>query len=648
MAAAWVGSLLIAGAARAVAADDPAAARAEKQRSLIALIESDKPDADKALACKQLAVCGTADAVPALAALLTDPELSSWARIPLEVIPGPAADYGLRQAINKLEGRLLIGVLYSVGNRRDAKAVELIAAKLRDADPEVASAAAVSLGRIGGGAAAAALTPLLATAPVPVRSAVAQGCMLCAERSLAAGDRAASMKLYDAVRAADVPVQRRAEAVRGAILARGSDGIPLLLEHLRSPDKTLFTMALRVARELPGREVTQALAAEVDRAQPERQARVLLALADRNDDAVIPAVMAAARKSATPVRVAAIGALEHHDSAAAVPLLLEAVTDADAAVARAAQTALTRLSGEEVDAALVARLPQATGKVRQTLIELAGTRRIEAALPALLPALTDSDPALRAAAVETVGVLGKDREAAELVRLIQKTTAPQERENLETALLAVSGRGGAACVPHLLPLTRHADGGLRVTGLHALAAVGGPEALGAVKAAVNDPEETVQDEAVRTLSTWPNNWPDDVAAAEPLLALVKSGRKKSHQILGFRGYLECVQVDKRLTEDAKALTISELLPQVQLPEEKQSAIAALGRIPSAHALKALTGLSADASVAEEAYSAMAGLAAKAIPGVSKEERQKALETVVQGAKSQATRKRAQEGLKGLR
>src|SRR5206468_8001468 len=116
-----------------------------------------------------------------------------------------------------------------------------------------------------------------------VLPAVAEGCVRCAEGFLAAGNMAEAMKLYDLVRAADVPKQRILEATRGAILARESAGLPLLLEQLRSPDKALFGIGLRTARELPGREVTEALAGELGRCSPDRQVFLLLALADRSD-----------------------------------------------------------------------------------------------------------------------------------------------------------------------------------------------------------------------------------------------------------------------------------------------------------------------------------------------------------------------------
>ena len=87
-----------------------------------------------------------------------------------------------------------------------------------------------------------------------------------------AGNSVAATELYDEVRAADLPQQRIIEATRGAILARGQQGIPLLLELFRSPDKKLFQLALGTAREFPGGDVDQALAAEMTRATPERAA----------------------------------------------------------------------------------------------------------------------------------------------------------------------------------------------------------------------------------------------------------------------------------------------------------------------------------------------------------------------------------------
>src|SRR5689334_17031801 len=212
---------------------------AETERKLITILKEGAPD-EKAITCKKLAVYGSDEAVPVLAPLLLDPQLASWARIALEVIPGDAASEALRTAVPKLQGRLLVGTINSIGVRRDQKAVGELVLNLKKSETDVASAAAVALGRIGGSQAATALKSALPTAPEAVRAAVAEGCVRCAEHFLADGQAPAAIELYDLVRKAQVPKQNVLEAIRGAILARKADGIPLLVEQLRSTDKALF------------------------------------------------------------------------------------------------------------------------------------------------------------------------------------------------------------------------------------------------------------------------------------------------------------------------------------------------------------------------------------------------------------------------
>ncbi|MCX6904261.1 MAG: HEAT repeat domain-containing protein [Verrucomicrobia bacterium] len=622
---------------------------ADKQRELIAVLQSDAPPGEKAITCKKLAVYGTKDAVPALAPLLLNKELSSWARTALEVIPDPAAGDALRDAMGQAQGRLLIGIMNSIGVRRDAKAVPGLVAHLKDADAEVASGAAAALGRIGGEPAAQALEQALAGAPKGVVSEVAEGCVRCAERFLAEGKTAEAMKLYDTVRKANVPKQRILEATRGAILARGAAGLPLLQELLRSPDKALFGMGLTTAREVPGRAVTEAVAAEMEKAAVDRQTALVMVLADRADPAVLPTIRQAALSGPKQMRLAAVTALERMATVPCVPVLLDVAADEDRDLAQAAKAALVRLPNKEANPDLVARMAQATGKLRRVLIEVAGLRRIAEAMPAAVLYAQDADPAVRSAAMGAIGLLGDEKQAADLVKSLQKAQTATEREDIEKALVGISGRRGASCLPSVLPLAQSADKELRLIGLHVLSSMGGASALAAVKSALEDKDEAVQDEAVRTLASWPGNWPDDAGVAEPLLALAKSGKKPSHQVLGLRGYLEYVQVDKKLQNDEKVAKVKELLPLVKEPAEKRLAIAALNTAPSAGALELLMTLAADRAIAEEAYLAIYTTAAQDnLKGASKELRQQALQLVVEKSRNARNKKKAEEALKRIR
>ena len=70
-----------------------AVAQAEvKEGDLISVLKSSASKGEKAITCKKLAIYGTEQCVASVAPLLADKELSSWARIALEAIPGPAAD----------------------------------------------------------------------------------------------------------------------------------------------------------------------------------------------------------------------------------------------------------------------------------------------------------------------------------------------------------------------------------------------------------------------------------------------------------------------------------------------------------------------------------------------------------------------------
>src|SRR5579862_3107636 len=76
----------------------------------------------KAIACKKLAFVGGKEAVRPMAALLDHPQLGCYARFGLEPNPDPTVDEVLRAALPKLKGKLQVGVITTIGVRKDAKA----------------------------------------------------------------------------------------------------------------------------------------------------------------------------------------------------------------------------------------------------------------------------------------------------------------------------------------------------------------------------------------------------------------------------------------------------------------------------------------------------------------------------------------------
>ncbi len=200
--------------------DDPAA-RKKLEARLAAALNTAAPRAAKDFVCRKLSLIGSAQSVPALAALLPDNDLSHMARYALERIPGPQAEKALREALPKVEDSLKVGVINSLGVRRDAQSTALLAALLRDAPPEVAAAAAAALGRIGDSEAAKALQNFQKKAPKQLRLAAADACLACAEQLLADGHSARATAIFKALDSEKQPQHVRLAATRGIAAAAG-------------------------------------------------------------------------------------------------------------------------------------------------------------------------------------------------------------------------------------------------------------------------------------------------------------------------------------------------------------------------------------------------------------------------------------------
>jgi len=618
----------------ALAADSQTSS-AEKARQAISTLQSSAPPADKAMACKHLAIYGGPEAVPALAPLLADKDLASWARIALEAIPGKAADEALRGAVRKLQGELLVGVINSISVRRDARAVNLLEGKLKDADSEVASAAAAALGRIGGEDAAGALQKALAKSPAGVRSAVAQGCVLCAEQFLAEKKFAKATKLYDTVRKAEVPKQRVLEATRGAILARQAEGLPLLLETLRSVDKAVFGIGLRTARELPGRPVTEALTAELSKATADRQGPLLLALADRNDDAVLPAILATAKSGSKSLRLIAMDVIVRLGNATGLPVLLDIVSENDVELSQAAKAALSGWSGKAVDAQLMQRLPQATGGTRLALVELAGQRHIAAAVPELTKAANETDPKTRAAGIKALGETVGVEDLGALTDALGKARSDDEVAVVQAALESACTRipDKAACAAKLLPHLTASPIAAKCALLRVLGVIGTPNALDAVQAGVANPQPGVRDTAIRVLSDWPES-----PALPALLDVLRNSEDETHRFLALRGCLRLLESSDQPSQQ-KVNTCTELLARTQRTDDRKAILSGLANVADPAALKLVEPFLADPQVQAEAELAalkIAGGIAKSAPAEAR-----AVATKIQAeSKNQATRDRA--------
>ena len=569
---------------------------------LIAVLKSDAPHKEKADACRLLALVGTKDAIAPLAALLGNEKLSHMARYGLEPIPDPAVDDALRNALGKLKGRPLVGVIGSIGVRRDVKAVRPLAKMLRSPDTQVAQAAARALGKIGNRPAARVLQRALPNVSAANQLALCEGLFRCAEAHAAKGRRDVAIEIYDQMRDLDAPHQVRAGALRGAILTRGKDGVALLREHLRSDDYILFSAAVQAAQELPIAEVTLALTAELNQLPADNQILIIQTLGKRADASASPALFALARNSEKSVRIAAIRSLAEIGHSSAVPVLAELLNDADSEISQAAQESLAALPGRQADAAVMAMLDSSQTSRRLTALELIGRRRMTASIPALLKAAEDAEAKVRPAALKKVGELGGPDQLPALLDLLMHFKASQDIDAAERALSAVCMKADnpQSYTMKLTSLLVQAQPAQKNALLHVLGVIGGTNALKAVRSAANDSNAQVRAAAIRVLCGWKT-----ADAAPDLLALAKGSPNSSRNTAALRGYISLVR-DKSLPTEQKLAMCKEAAVLVRRNEEKKLLLGVLGGVPAAEALAmAMTYLNDPATKNEASFAAVA-------------------------------------------
>jgi HEAT repeat protein len=197
-----------------------AAARKELEKRLAAVLTTEVSRDAKDCVCRRLMTIGTAESVPALAALLPEKDHSHMARYALERIPAPEAAGALRDALPKVSPELKIGVISSLGARKDAGSVEALSALLADADAAVAAAAACALGSIRTAEAAKALSAAK-PATDAAKQAANDASLACAEGLLAGGKKAEALAIYKGLASQELPKHVKLAATRGMLACAG-------------------------------------------------------------------------------------------------------------------------------------------------------------------------------------------------------------------------------------------------------------------------------------------------------------------------------------------------------------------------------------------------------------------------------------------
>jgi HEAT repeat protein len=577
---------------------------AEAERTeLIKLLASKAADASvpqpaKVWIVRQLEYFGAGESVPALTTLLgdQDAELKECARRALEKNPDPAAGESLRATLKQGgDANWRIGLIQSLGQRRDTAAVELIGAQL--GNKETALAAVTALGKIADEKAVLTLWQAYDAGTAGAADAL----VMAGNRLLADGDNGGGVhllaRLYSpsfappGAKDPPAPVQVRSAALIACAGAVGHEHIqPYITEALQQSEPKLQFAAVTAATVAYGKAGASAFLAPL---LPKLSTTAAIYVLRVLDVAAEKQVIAAAGNPDDTVRAAALERLGQVGDAEAVSTLVQAAT-ASGDAGQAAAASLARISGPGAGDAISKLAGEGGATSRVVAITALAQRNDASASPALLKYAAESDAQVSPAACDALAKVGTDSQLDGLIQLVQTGKAPGAAEALHAVASRTTDKSGAT--RKLVAQTKTAEAQQLPALFEVLAMLGGNEALTAVSSYTANGNEAVKDAAIRALANWP-----DFAATQPLLAIAADpNASRVHSVLAIQAVVRLVKASDKEPAATRLDAAQAAMKACQRDQEKRLVVSALASVPDAKAAEAIKPLLSDPGLNKEA------------------------------------------------
>ena len=591
--------------------------------------------AGKQFACRMLRLVGTEKSAPALAGLLADEKLSHMARWAMQSMPYASVDAALLEALKDkdLGWQVRAGVINTMGARKDPKAIAELAKNLKGSHAEITQAALLAIGRIGGEEAEKALAGAKVEGQAS-QTALADARLINADQMLAAGKAAEAKAIYEAMFNGANPTIVRVAGLRGLVRADKEKTIPTLVELMKGQNVKMAAAACKFYNEIPGGDATRALAEALPSLAPQVQVMAATTLMTRGDKSAADAAAKLLASGDVDVKVAAAGAVKVLGGGAQVKALVEAAV-AGGPAGDAARDALALINGDGAADEIVKLAEAGDAVARTKAIEAIEARRETKAVPALMKAVQDADRGVKQAAAKALGNVAGDGDIAAMVDMLV-AAKENERASLEKALVSVALRAQNkdAAADGIVAKMAGADNGAKGNLMVALAALGSDKGYDAIAGQAKSDDAVLKKAAIRALASW-----SDAKPAGLLLETAKSDSDAVCKVLALRGYVDVVSQAKELSAGDKVAKLKDAWALAAQVDDKNKILNGVSTVADKAALQMIDPYLTDAEMAMAAQFATIKVA-EAMG--NKQESIDALQKVIDNAKSDAVKKRAQD------
>ena len=388
---------------RIMTSDKRSLANVEKE--MIKFLLSDATTDAKKYVCSKLGELGSQESVPVLADLLQVPELFDSARFALEKIPGEASALSLRNALQTAEGKNRIGIITSLGLRKDVKSIPSIAIFLNNSDLDTVISAGSALSMMEEESALSALWTARSQATETARLKLTQHVFACADKILAKKKSPDAIAIIRNLSADNsLTPSLRIASLRSLVKYSEEEGAKALVKAMGDPDAEFVRLVISATPLIKNTKILlNVVCKEMAFSSPDNQVQFINLFASQKRKDILPYVVNSLSSENPAIREASIRALGVIGGKSEVELLIpKALGEGDEA--ELAKASLASMPREDVGKGMleILKKPDIDPVLKKLLLPLVANRKVPGSEPVILQSAGDADPECRISAIKSL------------------------------------------------------------------------------------------------------------------------------------------------------------------------------------------------------------------------------------------------------
>lgn len=527
---------------------DPA--KSKKLAARLADMFNDKATpAGRQFICLQLRLVGTKDQVPLLVKYLASPVDAENARCALESIRGEESLAALRAALDTTQGRVLIGVIGSLGKRQDTKSLNALAALAASDKVDIVNAAVNALGNFGAaGREALAKVNVNAKACKVTRN---NACRQAALEYAAQGKTDQAKAIYEKLAAKDNPRGIRRAGFEGLLsLVPKEKRIETIAVWFADKDEIKATIAANHFSELSRKEL-DALYKKLDSFGDKQKVAFLEFYVMQSGVDLFNDALAMLKNDNPLLQRTGIVMLGRIRRAEAIePLLALVAPDQPVAFQQQISDALSTLPDEKVAQILMKNLDNAAK--RNFALKVLAQMKYYKAIDAIIVLAQNPDKAIHEPALTALGQLcdADEFDIPRMLKLYLNCQDAAQRELVARQITIICKKSDQYVDPSeplvaaLKKVAPKAEDSTMILVLPLLGRLGGAGTKALIDKSLASQNASLQVVALRALCNWP-----DATYSDDLWKIASGNFPKDYRKMALRAYIRVITIRSDWVQD---------------------------------------------------------------------------------------------------